>query len=104
MRVICVDDEKPVLDNFARKVKDISLVESLELFQDAEQVVEWVAEHKVDVAFLDVEMPMVNGIELARRMKKIDEDIRKKLIKENIPVYLINYHMNIKEVLEDYRE
>lgn len=35
---------------------------------------------------------------------KIDEDIRRKLIKENIPVYLINYHMNIKEVLEDYRE
>ena len=76
MRVICVDDEKPVLDNFARKVKDISLVESLELFQDAEQVIEWVSENKVDVAFLDVEMPMVNGIELARRMKKIDEDIR----------------------------
>lgn len=34
----------------------------------------------------------------------IDEDIRKKLIRENIPLHLINYHTNIKEVLEDYRE
>lgn len=34
----------------------------------------------------------------------ISEDVRKKLIKENIPVYLINYPMNIKVVLEGHRE
>lgn len=34
----------------------------------------------------------------------VNEDIRRKLIKENIPVYEINYNMNIKVVLEDYRE
>ena len=34
----------------------------------------------------------------------MNEDIRKKLIKESITVYEINYDMNIKVVLEDFRE
>lgn len=76
MKVICVDDERPVLENFKRKVKDVEMIESLELFQDAEQTIEWVTENKTDVAFLDVEMPRMNGIELARKLKKLDEDIR----------------------------
>lgn len=39
-----------------------------------------------------------------KKTGKMSEDIQKKLIKENIPVYQINYNMNIKVVLEDYRE
>lgn len=42
--------------------------------------------------------------DLENKAGDIDQDIRGKLIKENIPVYLVNYHMNIKEVLEDYRD
>ena len=76
MRVICVDDEQPVLDNFKMKVKDFPEIESLHLFLEGEAALEWAKENPVDTAFLDMEMAEMNGIELAKRLKEIDENIR----------------------------
>lgn len=76
MKVICVDDEQPVLDNFKRKVKDISEIESLHLFLSGQEALEWAAEHPVDTAFLDIEMADINGIELAKKLRQTDENIR----------------------------
>lgn len=76
MRVICVDDEQSVLDNFRIKTKDFTEIESLELFQSAGSAIKWVEQKPVDVAFLDMEMPQMNGIELAKKMKQIDRNIR----------------------------
>ncbi len=76
MRIICVDDEAPVLENFKSKIKDIRGIESLMLFQSAEKTLEWAEQNPVDVAFLDMEMPRMSGIELAKRLKQIDENIR----------------------------
>lgn len=76
MRVICVDDEQPVLENFKIRVKDFSQIRSLHLFSDARQALEWVGSHPVDVAFLDIEMAGINGLDLAKRLKEIDCDIR----------------------------
>ena len=76
MNVICVDDEKPILENFKSKVKDIPENIHLELFQSPKAALEWVELHPTDVAFLDMEMPQMNGIELATELKKLDRDIR----------------------------
>lgn len=76
MKVICVDDEQPILDNFTVRAKDMTQIESLHLFADATKALEWVRKNPVDVAFLDIEMSGINGIELARKMKEMDRDIR----------------------------
>lgn len=76
MKVICVDDEQPVLDNFKLKAKDFPEIESLDLFSDAEAALKWAEKNRVDTAFLDIEMSGINGIELAKRLKEIDENIR----------------------------
>lgn len=76
MNVICVDDEKPILENFKSKVKDIPENIHLELFQSPKAALEWVELHPTDVAFVDMEMPQMNGIELATELKKLDRDIR----------------------------
>ena len=54
MNVICVDDEKPALDNFRLTVKNFSEIDSLNLFQRGKEAVEWVKGNHVDVAFLDM--------------------------------------------------
>lgn len=76
MRVICVDDEELILKNFEMKVKDFSEITSLRLFLDGKSALEWVENNPVDTAFLDMEMSGMNGIELAKKLKQIDENIR----------------------------
>ena len=76
MRVICVDDEPPILENFKNRVSNFTQIKSLHLFADAIEALEWVKKNSVDVAFLDIEMGGINGVDLARRMKEIDRDIR----------------------------
>lgn len=75
MKVICVDDEKPALDNFRLTVKDYTKIEDLQLFQDGEEALNWVRENHVDAAFLDMEMPAMHGLELAKRLKTADPNI-----------------------------
>lgn len=76
MRVICVDDEKPALDNFRLTVKNCPEIQSLQLFQEGKEALRWMEKNPVDAAFLDMEMRDMNGIELAEKMKKINKNIR----------------------------
>ena len=76
MHVIYVDDEKPALNNFRLTVAPFLDIEILELFQQGEAALEWAEAHPVDVAFLDMEMPRLHGLELAERLKAINRNIR----------------------------
>ena len=76
MKVICVDDEQPALDTFRLKAKGFPKIESLRLFSDCEEAIRYAGENRIDVAFLDIEMPDMGGIELARELKKKDCNIR----------------------------
>lgn len=76
MRVIYVDDESPAIDNFRLTVEDLSEINTLQLFTKSEDALQWAENNPVDVAFVDIEMPIINGIELAKRLKQIDRNIR----------------------------
>ena len=75
MRIIYVDDEKIQLENFRLTVRDMEGVESLKLFGSSPEAYEWALENPVDVAFLDIEMPHMNGIQLAKKLKKYNRNI-----------------------------
>ena len=76
MRVIYVDDEKIQRENFRLSSEGISWIDDLQIFGNSLEAYEWVEEHPVDVALLDVEMPHMNGIELAKHIKETDPTIR----------------------------
>ena len=75
MRAIVVDDEGLMIRKFVRLTEDIEDLNIVERFDNAEEALEYVADHTVEAAFLDIEMPGINGIELARRLRKIRNDI-----------------------------
>lgn len=76
MRVIYVDDEKILQENFRLTARGLSKIDTLETFGSGKEALAWVEKNPVDVAFLDIEMPVMNGIELAKQLKKIDGNIR----------------------------
>ena len=75
MRAIIVDDEPLMLRKFSRLsagIEDLNLVGQ---FESAEKALAYATENPVEVAFIDVAMPVMDGIELAKRLRQIRSDI-----------------------------
>jgi two-component SAPR family response regulator len=71
MNTILVDDEIWALERFeveCRNLDDISVVGK---FQDAHEALIYAENNTVDVAFIDITMPKMDGLELATRLKAI---------------------------------
>lgn len=76
MNLIYVDDEKPAIDNFRLTTVDFPEINLLNTFQIGEEALEFVKNNIVDVAFLDMEMPGIHGLELAKKLKQAEPTIR----------------------------
>lgn len=76
MKVIYVDDERPAIDNFTLTTADFAEIKELNCFQNGEEALTFAEKHSVDVAFLDVEMPGIHGLELARRLREVTPNTR----------------------------
>lgn len=75
MRAIIVDDEPLMLKRFVRLGADIPDLNIAGQFESAGEALEFAKKIPVDAAFLDVAMPVTNGIELSKELRKIRPDI-----------------------------
>ena len=71
MRIICVDDEHLILQDALAQCRSIPGVEQADGFTSGDQALEWLAGHDADIALLDIDMPGMDGIELAIRIRKM---------------------------------
>ncbi|MBB6693530.1 response regulator [Cohnella xylanilytica] len=75
-RVMIVEDERPTLELMERLIGRHPLLEVAGTFDSPLEAMERYPELKPDVAFLDVEMPKMGGIELAGKLKAADEELQ----------------------------
>lgn len=75
MRVMIVDDERLALRQFMLETEDIPGIEIAGAFSNPLQALEYLKENPVEAAFLDIEMPELNGIVLAEKMREIYPDL-----------------------------
>ena len=75
MRAIIVDDEPLMLKRFTRLASDIPDLNVVGQFESAEKALCYVAEHPFEAAFLDVAMPVKNGVQLAKELRLIRPDV-----------------------------
>jgi len=75
MRIICIDDEKLILELTVSMCRELPQKPEAEGFNNAKDALEYLRCHKVDIAIMDINMPDMTGIILAAKMKEINKNI-----------------------------
>ncbi|MBR6072467.1 MAG: response regulator [Acholeplasmatales bacterium] len=70
MKILLVDDEQLQLIRLENTVKKVLPDAEILSFTNPKKAYEDTIDMKLDIAFLDIEMPLINGINLAKKLKK----------------------------------
>lgn len=75
MRVMIVDDERLALRQFVFETEDMPDVEIAGAFDNPCDALAYIRKHPVEAAFLDIEMPEMDGLVLAEKLREICPDL-----------------------------
>lgn len=69
MNCIIIDDENPAIDILKEMIGRLPFLNLLQSFTNPFEGLEFIQENTIDLVFLDVEMPIINGIELMKCLR-----------------------------------
>ena len=70
MKILAVDDEPNALHLLTRSIQALVPQAEMMAFSDPAAALKWATENTCDIAFLDIELGSMNGIELGKRLKE----------------------------------
>jgi len=73
MRAIIVEDEFLAREEFKYFIKKYSSIEIVDEFEDGIEVLKFIQNNQVDVIFLDINIPSLDGVLLAKNISKFSE-------------------------------
>ena len=76
VRVLLADDHKLVRAGFRAMLSNLSNVEVVAETGDGREALELIQKHRPDVAFVDITMPSLTGLEVAKRAAKEAPNVR----------------------------
>ena len=76
MNAVCVDDEKLGMEYLVTLCGDIEILSEIKGFTKSREALEYCENNPTDLALLDINMPDINGITLALKLREINPDIR----------------------------
>ena len=74
MRIICVDDERILLEDAVSLCLALPNVTDAKGFAKPKEALKWFENNSADIALLDIDMPEMNGLELAAKIKEMSPD------------------------------
>lgn len=75
IKAILVDDERLALDKLAKTLEESGMVKVTGMYENPAEALEAVTNGLLDVVFLDIEMPDINGLVLADKILEIDSRV-----------------------------
>ncbi|BBH22519.1 hypothetical protein Back11_38640 [Paenibacillus baekrokdamisoli] len=76
MKVVIIDDEKAMHFIMKRMLAKVAEIEIVGSFQETATAFSYLADHEVDLIFLDIRMPRENGVEFAKRLRGSDRRMK----------------------------
>lgn len=70
MRVLCVDDALPIMEDTVAMCWQLPEAQEVTGFTRPREALEWLKDHPIDLALLDIDMPENNGLMLAEQLKR----------------------------------
>ena len=89
MNIIAIDDEPMALEGILREISNLLPSANISGFLQAEAAINYATDYKVDIAFLDIEMYDITGIEVAKQLKELN------------PIVNIIFSTGYREYMED---
>jgi two-component SAPR family response regulator len=75
MNILAIDDNVLALEELVSSIKEACPDDDIQSFSKPSELLDYAKENKCDLAFLDIEMWGMNGIELAQKLKEIHSNI-----------------------------
>lgn len=72
MKIICIDDEPLILNMTVELCEKLPEKPEVTGFTKPGEALSWLEGHSADIALLDINMPEINGLELAARIRELD--------------------------------
>lgn len=76
IKALIIDDEKPAIINLERFLDMYSEIEVVGAYTEIDDAFKKAKEENINLIFLDIEMPKINGIEAAKKILEIDNNIQ----------------------------
>ena len=94
MNILAADDERMALESLVAAIEEAAPDAAVQGFRKSREALEYAQENHCDVAFLDIEMRGMNGLELAKNLKELQPDI-------NV-VFVTGYSQYMGEAFEQH--
>ena len=75
MKILCIDGDPLTLKTTVDLCRELSEKPEVTAFPAAAPALLWLKDHAADVALLETDLPDMNGLELAARMREIDPNL-----------------------------
>lgn len=89
LKIIIIDDQKLFIRLMADKLQQYAYYSVEGVFSSATKCLEFLEDNEVDLALIDVNMPLVNGLELLEKIKKLYPNIKTIMLSNNSNINII---------------